>query len=196
MCKKLVIPESHLPVLEAALGKEKDAKVVRWLLGLRLLIFKQTPHAIGIQLGVSEHSVRNWAHRFLSGGIESMRRGSSPGHPPKLPHEEEERFKQRIRSGPTEADGVPVWRGRSVMAMLQRDFDASYTLSGVYILLHRMGFSSLMPRAKHPDSSVEEQELFQKKRSPKHLKESAVNLRKRKSSCGFKTKPASANRAL
>lgn len=180
MCTKLVVPESHLPVLEAALGKEKDAKVVRWLLGLRLLIFKQTPHAIGIQLGVSEHSVRNWAHRFLSGGIESMHRGSSPGHPPKLPHEEEERFKQRIRSGPTEADGVPVWRGLSVMAMLQRDFGASYTLSGVYLLLHRMGFSSLMPRAKHPESSAEAQELFQKKRCPKRLTKSVANPQKRK----------------
>jgi hypothetical protein len=50
--------------------------------------------------------------------------------------------------------------------MLLEEFGVSYKLTGVYKLLHRLGFSSLMPRAKHPGSSDEEQDDFLKKTLP------------------------------
>lgn len=162
MCTKIEIPESHLPEIESALAKEKDAKVVRWLLGIRLMALKKTPHDIGPQLNASERTVRNWAHRFLADGIEGMHRHPGSGHQSFLSHEEQERFKERIRQGPTEADGVATWRGLSVIEMLRREFGVSYTRSGVYDLMHRMGFSLLMPRARHPESSEEEQGRFKK----------------------------------
>lgn len=162
MCTRIEVPESFLPEIEAALRKEKDAKTSRWLLGVRLMALKETPSVIGPQLGVTEQTVRNWTHRFLSGGIEALRRRKSPGHPTTLPREEEERFKERIRQGPAKEDGIATWRGLSVIAMLQREFGVVYKLSGVYDLLHRLGFSSLMPRALHPDSSEEERERFKK----------------------------------
>lgn len=165
MCTRLSIPESCLPEITEALRHEKDAKTSRWLLGLRLLILKETPTVIGAQLGVTERTVRNWVHRFLSGGIESMHPIHGGGCSPRLSHDEEERFKERIRHGPTKADGISVWRGTSVMGMLKSDFDVSYSLSGTYRLLHRMGFSSLMPRAKSPKASEEEQRRFKKNAS-------------------------------
>lgn len=165
MCTRLYIPESCLPELEAALSCEKDAHRARWLLGLRLMALKISPSVIGPELGVSERTVRNWAHRYLDAGIENTRPLHGGGYPQHLPHEEEERFKERIRQGPTKTDGFAVWRGVSIVEMLKTDFGVSYSLSGVYALLHRMGFSSLMPRPKSPKASEEEQMNFKKNAS-------------------------------
>jgi hypothetical protein len=35
--------------------------------------------------------------------------------------------------------------------MLEQEFAARYTLRGVYELLHRLGYSDLMPRLQHPE---------------------------------------------
>ena len=166
MCKRIEIPASALPDVEAALLVEKEAKAMRWLLGIRLLIMNRSTSDAAQELGVSDRIVRYWAHRFLDGGVDAMHPHSGGGHSPLLPAEDEERFKERIRQGPTEADGFATWRGPFVRDMLRREFDASYSRSGVYALLHRMVFSSLMPRAKHPESSEKEQRQFQKKHSP------------------------------
>lgn len=166
MCTRLEIPAVQLPDIETALHHEKDPRVVRWLLGIRLMAKGQTPHDIAPQLDTTERSVRNWAHRFLTDGLAGMRRHPAHGHPPRLSPEEEERFKERLRQGPTAADEVCTWRGHSVIRMLQREFGVSYKPSGVYDMPHRLGFSSLMPRAPHPESSREAQERFQKKRCP------------------------------
>jgi Transposase and inactivated derivatives len=195
MGTRLTIPESRLPEIEAALSKEKDAKVVRWLFGIRLLALHHTPREIARQLDVSDRIVRNWVHRFLDGGIEAMQRQSSDGRPPLLTRDGEERFEERIRNGPTDTDAFATWRGSFVRGMLDREFGVSYGRSSVYVLLHRMGFSSLMPRAKHPDSSEEEQKRFQKKHSPKHSSASGSRSRANESSYGSRTKRVSANKA-
>lgn len=136
--------------------------MVRWLLGIRLVAMKRTCPQAAAELGVCDREVRRWTHRFLSGGIEAMRPGTSPGAPTHLAPEDEERFKERIRKGPTPEDGFTTWRGPFVREMLAREFGAYYRGTSVYDLLHRLGFSSLMPRPKHPDSDPEAQEVFKK----------------------------------
>jgi transposase len=44
----------------------------------------------------------------------------------------------------------------------------SYKLTGVYKLLRRLGFSSLMSRTKHPGSSDEEQDDCKKNLAASH----------------------------
>ena len=162
MPKVLVIPAEALPEIEAALAKEKNAKVVRWLLGIRLVALKHTTVQIAGELDVSDRQVRRWTQRYLAGGLEAMTPAARPGRPTLLAPEDEERFKERIRRGPTPEDGFSTWRGPFVREMLAREFGAHYQGNSVYDLMHRMGFASLMPRPQHPGSSPEEQERFQK----------------------------------
>jgi len=162
MRAQITISEDWLPEIEAALANQKDAKTMRRLLGLRLLALKHSPRDVARELDVCDRVVRNWAYRFRDGGIEAMKRKASTGRPPLLAHDKEDRFKERIRNGPTGADGFATWRGPFIRDMLEREFGASYGRSSVYVLLRRMKFSSLVPRAKHPDSSEEEQERFKK----------------------------------
>ena len=46
-------------------------------------------------------------------------------------------------------------------------FGVVYSLTGAYDLLHRLGFSWLMPRPRHAKASKEVQDEFKKKRPRK-----------------------------
>ena len=172
--RRLSIPESFLPVIESALSGEKDARVVKWLLGIRLVCLQYSTTEAGEVIGVSATEVRRWINRFNEGGIAAMRPNWSPGRPPKLTAEQLEKFRERITSGPTEADAFSSWRGHFVRDMLRDEFGVSYKLTGVYKLLHRLGFSSLMPRPRHPGSSDEEREDFKKTHCHRPIRRSAV----------------------
>lgn len=141
MGKTLAIPADALPEIEDALATEHNARAVRWLLGIRLVAMKRTCPQAAAELNVSDREVRRWTRRFLDGGIEAMRPRSSPGAPPHLAVEDEERFKERIRQGPTPEDGCSTWRGPFVREMLAREFGAHYRGTSVYGLRHRLGFS-------------------------------------------------------
>ncbi len=195
MRKPLEIPADALPDIEAALAKEKNAKVVRWLLGIRLVALKRTPSQAAGELHTSDREVRRWTRRFLEGGLEAMRPAPRPGRPPHLAHDDEDRFKERIRQGPSPEDGFATWRGPFVRDMLAREFGAHYRGNSVYELLHRLGFSSLMPRPQHPNASPEEQERFQKKHGPRPCVPSGAFTPTVASSCGSKTRRALVNRA-
>ena len=195
MSKALEIPVTELPEIEAALTREKNAKVVRWLLGIRLIALKRSPPQVARELHVSDRQVRRWVQRYLHGGVEAMTPAPRSGRPSYLSADDEERFKERIRRGPTREDGFATWRGPFVRAMLTREFGAHYRGNSVYELLHRMGFSTLMPRPKHPEASPEEQEAFQKKSCPRPSTPSSRVTRDEKSKSGSRTRRASVNRA-
>jgi hypothetical protein len=77
-----------------------------------------------------------------------------------LPRDQEARFLERIDAPPRPEDGVCELRGADIRRILEREFAARYSLSGVYRLLYRLGYSDLMPRPQHPDSSPEAQAFF------------------------------------
>ena len=171
---RLEIESSKLSEIEKALSKEKDARTVKWLLGIRLVCLKHSTTEAGMAVGVSSTEIRRWVNRFNAGGIEAMRPNWSSGRPTKLTPEQMEAFCERIRNGPTEDDAFSSWRGHFVRDVLRDEFGVSYKLTGVYKLLHRMGFSSLMPRRKHPGSSDEDQEDFKKTLCRKSTRRSAA----------------------
>lgn len=191
--RRLEIESSKLPVIEKALSKEKDARTVKWLLGIRLVCLKHSTTEAGMAIGVSPEDIRRWVNRFNKGGIEAMHPNWSPGRPTKLTAEQMETFRERIRNGPTEDDAFSSWRGHFVRDVLWDEFGVSYKLTGVYKLLHRMRFSSLMPRQKHPGSSDEDQEDFKKTRCRKPTRRSVAKQKSRWIS-GSRTKPASASK--
>jgi len=74
-----------------------------------------------------------------------------------------EAFKARVRQGARAEDGVSVLRGRDLKRILQREFHAQVSLTGTYYILHRLGFSSLLPRPQHPQGDPVVQAAFKKK---------------------------------
>jgi transposase len=119
-----------------------------------------TATEIARALGVSRRAVQGWVAAYNRGGLEALPDRGHPGRTPILPHDQEVSFLERIDTPPRPEDGVCELRGTDIRRILEQEFDAPYSLSGVYKLLHRLDYNDLMPRPQHPDSHPEAQEFF------------------------------------
>jgi transposase len=111
-------------------------------------------------LGRSRRAVQTWVAAYNGGGLEALEERPHPGRSPLLPRHEEGRFLERIDAPPRPKDGVCTLRGADIRRILEREFDAHYSLSGVYKLLHRLDYNDLMPRPQHEDADEELQTIF------------------------------------
>ena len=111
-------------------------------------------------LGVSRRAVQAWVATYNRAGLEALPDRPHPGRRPILPRDQEARFRERIEALPCPEDAVCELRGADIRRILEQEFAARYTLDGVYKLLHRLGYSDLMPRPQHPETHPEAQEFF------------------------------------
>lgn len=127
-----------------------------------IILAKQGDSAAQIAraLGVSRRAVQAWAAAYNRGGLEGLPDRPHPGRDPILPRDQEARFRERIDAPPRPEDGVCELRGADIRRILEEEFAARYTPDGVYKLLHRLGYSDLMPRPSHPEADPEAQAFF------------------------------------
>ena len=151
--------------LQKLARKEHDPRIRQRLLGIwHLRCGKRIPQAAEA-IGLAQTKLRKWVHRFNQQGLEGLRDQPRPGQPTRLDRALESAFRERIRQGPTESDGVVRFRAIEVQRILREEFDAEYGLGGTYFLLHRLGFSSLSPRPIHPKADKKAQDVFKKRHS-------------------------------
>jgi transposase len=117
-----------------------------------------TAREIARALGCSRRAVQAWVAAYNRGGLEALPDRPHPGRTPLLPHDQEVRFLERIEAPPRPEDGICELRGTDIRRILEQEFASRYSLSGVYKLLHRLGYNDLMPRPQHPEASLEAQE--------------------------------------
>lgn len=174
--------------------RQQDARVRARILAIRYLRLGHTVPEAAQVLGMSERQLRTWVHRYNAESIPGLRDRPRPGQPPRLSPDRVEGFKERVRSGPRPTDGVCALRGLDLQRILEEEFDAKYSLPGVYFLLHRLGFSSLVPRPKHLEADEQAQATFKKtSRNVSRRSKHAIGARRSKS--GSRTRRASANKA-
>ena len=118
------------------------------------------PREIARALGFSRRAIQAWVAAYNRGGLEALPDRPHPGRAPILSRDQEVRLLERIDAPPRPEDGVCELRGADIRRILEQEFEARYSQSGVYKLLHRLDYNDLMPRPQHPDSSPEAQEFF------------------------------------
>ena len=119
-----------------------------------------TAPEIARALGFSRRAIQAWVAAYNRGGLEALPNRPHPGRAPLLSRDQEVRLLERIDAPPRPEDGVCELRGADIRRILEKEFEARYSQSGVYKLLHRLDYNDLMPRPQHPDSSPEAQEFF------------------------------------
>lgn len=153
----------HTPEELAELARaEPRGRVARRLLAVRAALLGRTAAEAGAGSLLCERQVRNWVARYNAGGPGALADRPRAGRPGPLAPDQEARLAQRLRAGPTEADGVCALRGADVRRILEAEFGVARSLPAVYELLHRLGFEPLRPRPRHPRAGPEAQADFKK----------------------------------
>ena len=174
-----VEPHDTLEGLQAAVHRISDADErdrVRMVMHAKE---GRTGAAIAQRLGYTDRAVRKWIHRYNEGGLEALRDLPRSGRPRHLEAAREEGVRQRLDAGAQSRDGVCTLRGEDVRRILKEEFGAVYSLRGTYALLHRLGYSSLAPRPRHPEADPAAQEEFEKN-SPGHGAQRGVHASRRR----------------
>src|SRR3954452_15712136 len=154
--------EDHDP-LDRLQETAKERRQTRtWPRVQAIILAKQgdTARQIARSLGVSHRAVQAWVAAYNRGGLAALPDRPHPGRAPILPRDQEARFRERIEAPPRPEDGACELRGADIRRILEQEFAARYTLDGFYKLLHRLGYSDLMPRPQHPESCPEAQAFF------------------------------------
>ena len=147
---------------------EKDGRIRQRLVAMKFISQGQTIPQVAKRMDIAERPLRKWLHRFNREGPSGLCDAHRSGQPTKINTKQIVKFKQRIRQGVTEQDNVCSLRGKDLQRILQKEFNAQYSLGGTYFLLHRLGFSCLCPRQQHPQADIEAQETFKTNTSRDH----------------------------
>jgi transposase len=169
MMKSLKITYLTTPKeLISLIRTEKDGRIRQRLMAMKFILQGQTIPQTAKRMDISERPLRKWLHRFNKYGPSGLCDAPRPGQPTKLNSIQVEKFSTRVRLGVTEQDNVCSLRGKDIQQILQKEFNAQYSLGGTYLLLHRLGFSCLCPRPRHPQTNIEAQETFKKSTAKGH----------------------------
>lgn len=173
---------------------QTDARMRIRLQAIVLAKQGRTAEEIAEALDASRRPVQEWVRRYNQGGVDGLRRRPGQGRREKLSLEQRERLCARLEAGPREEDEVCTLRGKNIQRILQEEFGKLYHLNGVYALLHRLGYSCLMPRPRHPKADPQAQDAF-KKKLWRRSRLSGRNIQASASRSGSRTKRGSASKA-
>ena len=90
-----------------------------------------------------------WSNRYRELGVQGLFDLPRSGRKTKLAPLQESTLAKRIDDGPTAEDSVSNFDGPTIRGILYKEFGISFSESGVYSLLRRLGFSWKSSRPQH-----------------------------------------------
>ena len=101
--------------------------------------------------GMDRQTLRDWVHRFNERGPDGLKDTWSKGNPPRLSAEQQAELAQMVETGPNRAvHGVVRWRRVDLQRLLAERFGVAYHERTVGKILHKLGFSHISARPRHP----------------------------------------------
>ena len=129
----------------------KNANQSRRLLSLAAVLDGMNRTEAAAIGGMDRQTLRDWAHRFNLHGPEGLKDIRSKGHPPRLSVEQQAELAHLVETGPDRAvHGVVRWRRIDLKQIIAERFGVVYHERTVGKILHRLGFSHISPRPRHP----------------------------------------------
>jgi transposase len=118
-----------------------------------------SPAQVAHALEVSVKPVRAWRRAWTAGGVQALASRGQPGAKTKLNQRQVTRLEHALQAGPGAAGWTEDqrWTLARVAKLIGRMFHISYSLKGVALLLHRMGWTPQVPvhrAAEHDDDAV------------------------------------------
>jgi len=118
----------------------------RRLQAIALLEEGCTQVEIAQTLGVSPAAVSQWKTAYAQGGNEALLAKIHPGPIPKLSAKQCQQLLKYLRQGPRHHGwSTELWTLPRIVELVARKFAIQYDQSGVWRLLHRLGWSCQKP---------------------------------------------------
>ena len=112
-------------------------------------------------LKVSRTSVNKWISQYHKNGLEGLVDKKTTGRPVRLSEKQCDQLINYVNDSTISNTGGRLI-GADIQSYISDNFGFNYHLSSIYKLLHRLGFSWITSRSKHPKQSVKAQEDFKK----------------------------------
>lgn len=137
-------------------GSRKDAERRR-LKAMTLLDRGLTQKQVAQKLGVTPAAVCQWARTRREGGDAALKARPHPGPRPKLDERQVARLEKLLLQGPRRHGyATELWTLPRIGELIEKRFGVTYDPSGVWHLMHRMGWSAQKPerRARQRDEDA------------------------------------------
>lgn len=159
-----VIAHESVEVLEKLAAETKKPAFAIKLRALILAHQGWTAVDIAQALGKTDRSIQGWIHLYNQHGLEAIREKRGGNHV-YLTQEQEAQLKAYLEAKADDPhDGVRF--ANELLPLIQERFGVTYSLSGLYVLLHRLGYEWLSPRPRHIKNDPQAVEAF--KKTPRH----------------------------
>ncbi len=189
----MYVAPHHTPEeLQHLRKKERDPRVAQRLQAVVWAQQGQSASAIAALACVQSRTVQNWMARYNQQSVEGLRDHYVSGNQNKLTMAQKEQVTEYLDQQ-AQDPRASICQGRHLHAWIAQQFGIVYSLSGIYGLLHRLGYCCLVPRPRHPQADPGVQEAF-KKTSPSRSRPSRRPTRRKPSRSGLAMRPASVNR--
>jgi transposase len=153
--------------LRAAAGRTKDARAVRRMLAIALVLEGVDRTTAAQTCGMDRQTLRDWVHRYNAEGLAGLVNRTVPHRPRRLAPDQLAELADWVEAGPDPVrDGVVRWRRKDLQARIAAAFGVTLHERSVGKQLAALGFRRLSVRPQHPKSDPQAQEAF-KKTSPR-----------------------------
>jgi transposase len=188
----MYIAAHHTP--EHLMQLQRQAVKPTMVLKLRTLVLAHqgwTHKDIAAALGRSPRTIQQWVGDYNRQGLDGLidRRGGNHRH---LDDDQEAQLRLHLDAAADDPHGG-VRHAAQLIPVIEEKFGVTYSLSGLYDLLHRLGYSWLSPRPRHEKNDPARIESF-KKTPPRSSDRSPTNTPIARSKSGSRTRPASDSR--
>ena len=131
--------------------RSKDVNQSRRLLSLAAVRDGMDRGAAAKVGGMGRQTLRDWVHRFNALGPAGLIDNWTAGPKPRLSEAQLAEVAQLVEAGPDrEKDGVVRWRRIDLKRVIAERFGVDFHPRYVGKLLHKLGFSHMSARPRHP----------------------------------------------
>ena len=111
-------------------------------------------------LGKGRRTIQQWVADYNTKSLKGLADARGGNHRYLTEEQEQQLCEHLDQLGEDPEQGIR--HAADLMPWIEEHFGKVYSLSGLYELLHRLGYSWLMPRPRHPKHDPEAQAVFKK----------------------------------
>jgi len=153
--------------LRRAATRSRDADAARRMLAIALVLEGRGRKEAAESCGMDRQTLRDWVVRYNAEGLTGLSDRVSAGPAPRLGPEQMTELSEIVEAGPDPAvDQVVRWRRVDLRRVIAARFGVELHERTVGKLLHRLGFTKLSVRPKHPRTDPAAQAEWEKKLQP------------------------------